>query len=210
MRNIFLILLVFQSLSYSQDISLDNLLNIRSIPEYKLFAFENSFVLNKTSDSKTNFYYKPSYYINKFDNKEYLDESKMDLVLATNWVVDEGIKYIFFGLSLNYNKKYVNENSILRERMLKSIKNKCTVETIYYWEEEITNSYGAEVRRGGLINVLEKSTGEIGMVEYSCENRFGEKVLVSVDVPDLSNWVNFSFINKEATGLVRDSSFTLD
>ena len=134
----------------------------------------------------------------------------MDLGLTTNWVVDEGIKYITFALSLNYDKKYVNENSILRERMLKSIKNKCTVETIYYWQEEITNRYGVDVRPGGRTNVLENSTGEIGLVEYSCENRFGEKVLVSVDVPDLSYWVNFSFINKEATGLVRDSSFTLD
>ena len=65
MKKLILLLLFVQSFSYSQDISLDDLLNIRSIPEYKLFAFENSFVLNKTSDSKTNFYYKPSYYINK-------------------------------------------------------------------------------------------------------------------------------------------------
>ena len=210
MKKLILLLLFVQSFSYSQDISLDDLLNIRSIPEFKLLAFENSFVLNKTSDSKTNFYYEPSYRISKFDNEEYLRDSKMDLGLTTNWVVDEGIKYITFALSLNYDKKYVNENSILRERMLKSIKNKCTVETIYYWQEEITNRYGVDVRPGGRTNVLENSTGEIGLVEYSCENRFGEKVLVSVDVPDLSYWVNFSFINKEATGLVRDSSFTLD
>lgn len=209
MRNIFLILLVFQSLSYSQDISLDDLLNIRSIPEFKLFAFENSFVLNKTRDTKTWFYYKPIYRMSEFNNKEYMYEYKMDLTPMTVWVADERIKYIIFELTLNYDEKYVNENSIFRERILKSIKNKCTVETIYYWEEEITNSYGAEVRRGGLINVLEKSTGEIGMVEYSCENRFGEKVLVSVGVPDLS-WPTFTFSNEEATGLQQDSSFTLD
>ena len=55
MKKLILLLLFVQSFSYSQDISLDDLLNIRSIPEFKLLAFENSFVLNKTSESKTNF-----------------------------------------------------------------------------------------------------------------------------------------------------------
>ena len=204
MRNIFLILLVFQSLSYSQDISLDDLLNIQSATELKVVAFENSFV--------------PSYSAGATDYLlfTYGEDFQTNLSLQElQWVTFDGKRttYLTVELSLDY-EKYVNENSILRERLLKSIKNKCDIETIYYWKEEIEKiwSWGEYkiVRRGGRTNVLEESTGEIGMIEYNCENKFKQKVSVSVNVPDkaaasYSNvpvYANFTILYKEAEGLL--------
>ena len=211
MRNIFLILLVFQSLSYSQDISLDDLLNIRSIPELKLFAFDNSFVIDKKSESKRSFYYKLNY-IN-INNEEYADY-QIALYLILKWKEDydgvESDKRLGFVMNLNHwaeYEEYADENKILNEKFLKSIKNKCVIEQINFWMNEQGHKYDKNKT-----DAEEYSTGEIADVIYSCENRFGQKVTIDREIHRDSKYggVKFTFWNEEATGLQRDDSFTLD
>jgi len=206
MRNIFLILLVFQSLSYSQDISLDDLLNIRSFPELKLFAIDNSFVIDKKSESKRSFYYKLNY-IN-INNEEFAD---YQIALFRRLQTKGNNDKRFLGIAMVLNHwgeygEYADENKILNEKLVKSIKNKCVVENIMFWMNEKGHKYDKNQTSSE-----EFSTGEISTVEYSCENKFGEKVIIERVIPrDPYGSVEFVFWNEYAPGLQRDSSFTLD
>ena len=193
MRNIFLILLVFQSLSYSQDISLDDLLNIRSIPEFKLLAFENSFVLNKLNKTeqvlkKTDYYYKPNYNINQ-NKREYVGDYKMKLTFEVITFEDICVEYHRPTLTLN-NENFAAENSILRESILKSIKSKCKVEKIFYWGKNKRFS----------TTDINNSNGEIASVYYNCENNFGDEVNVNVEIDDYNS--RFYFLNKNISEFI--------
>ena len=212
MKKLILLLLFVQSFSYSQDISLDDLLNIRSIPEYKLFAFENSFVLDKKSESKKSFYHKLSYFISQHNNKEYADYQSALYLRLKKTSNSRGVeikRIVGTVLVLNHwgeYGEYADENKILNEKLVKSIKNKCLVDQIMFWTFEKGHKYDKNQTSNG-----ELSTGEISTVEYSCENKFGEKVIIERVIPrDPYGRVEFVFWNEDATGVQVESSFTLD
>ena len=212
MKKLILLLLFVQSFSYSQDISLDDLLNIRSIPEYKLFAFENSFVLDKKSESKQSFYHKLSYFISQQNNKEYIDYQSALYLRLKKISNNDGVeikRFLGFALVLNHwgeYGEYADENKIINEKLIKSIKNKCVVDQIMFWTNEKGHKYDKNQTSNG-----ELSTGEIATVEYSCENKFGEKVIIERVIPrDSYDWLEFVFWNEYAPRLQRDSSFTFD
>ena len=161
MKKLILLLLFFQSFSYSQEISLDNLLNIQSESELNLFVFENSF-LKRKGYGGDGFFYNPIYKYNETVDR-YFEEDYQMRILNMDYREE-------FGFILSFGtEKYIAENTTFRQKIVKSIKSKCEVERIYYYTKEDDK-----------IMSIEYGSGIIAEIEYNCKNDFDNEVIVGV------------------------------